>query len=153
VVSRDFGQGYKIMTDWNKFFARVNVFIYQITKGRLGNRMGRQSVLLLHTNGRKSGKSYVTSLSFYRYGNTYLVVASNWGKEYHPDWFHNLMKHPYTTIQVGPTTLQVEARQAEEEEYQRLWEMIVRKNDQYIHYQKGLKRRIPIVILTPTTLL
>ena len=74
-------------------------------------------------------------------------------KEYHPDRFHNLMQHPYTTIQVGPTTLQVEAHQAQGEEYTRLWELVTHQNEQYIQYQKGLKRRIPIVILTPTTLL
>jgi deazaflavin-dependent oxidoreductase (nitroreductase family) len=108
------------MINWHKFFTAANVFIYQKTKGRLGNRMGRQSVLLLHTTGRKSGKSYVTSLSFYRDGNTYLVVASNWGKEYHPDWFLNLMQHPHTTIQVGHIKIEVEARQALEEEYKRL---------------------------------
>jgi F420H(2)-dependent quinone reductase len=139
------------MTDWHKFFTKANVFVYQKTKGRLGNRMGKQSVLLLHTIGRKSGKNLMTSLSFYRDGDTYLVVASNWGKEYHPDWLLNLMKHPITTIQVGPKTIPVEARQADEEEYKRLWKLVTHQNDQYIQYQKGLTRQIPIVILTPTT--
>jgi F420H(2)-dependent quinone reductase len=102
--------------------------------------------------GRKSGKNYVTSLSYYRDGNTYLVVASNWGKEYHPDWFHNLMQHPQTTIQVGPTTIQVKAQQAHDQQYTRLWELVTHQNEQYLHYQKGLKRQIPIVILTPMDL-
>jgi deazaflavin-dependent oxidoreductase (nitroreductase family) len=137
------------MTNWNKIFTQANVFIYQITKGALGNRMGRQSVLLLHTNGRKSGKRYVTSLSYYRDGNSYLVVASNWGKEYHPDWYHNLMHHPQTTIQVGASTFPVVAHSAQKEEYQRLWLLVTQKNAQYIQYQKRLKRPIPIVILTP----
>jgi deazaflavin-dependent oxidoreductase (nitroreductase family) len=139
------------MTNFNKIFSAVNVVIYQQTKGRLGNRMGRQSVLLLHTVGRKSGKSYVTSLSFYRDGNTYLVVASNWGMEYHPDWFLNLINHPNTTIQVGRNTIKVEAHQAREEEYTRLWELVTHQNNQYVKYQKDLKRQIPIVILTPNT--
>jgi F420H(2)-dependent quinone reductase len=140
------------MINWNKFFTKANVFVYKITRGRLGNRMGRQSVLLLSTMGRKSGKNYVTSLSYYRDGNTYLVVASNWGKEYHPDWFHNLMQHPQTTIQVGPTTIQVKAQQAHDQQYTRLWELVTHQNEQYLHYQKGLKRQIPIVILTPMDL-
>jgi F420H(2)-dependent quinone reductase len=138
------------MIDWHKFFTKVNVYVYQKTKGRLGNRMGKQSVLLLHTIGRKSGKHIMTSLSFYRDRETYLVVASNWGKEYHPDWLLNLLQHPITTIQVGPKTIPVEAHLAEEEEYKRLWTLVTHLNDQYIQYQKGLKRQIPIVILTPT---
>jgi deazaflavin-dependent oxidoreductase (nitroreductase family) len=139
------------MADWHKLFTAINVFIYHLTKGRLGNRMGGQSVLLLRTIGRKSGKSYVTSLSYYREANTYLVVASNWGKEAHPDWFHNLMQHPYTTIQVGSILTQVEAHQAQGEEYSRLWEVVTSQNKQYPQYQKSMKRQIPIVVLTPTT--
>jgi deazaflavin-dependent oxidoreductase (nitroreductase family) len=138
------------MPNWNKILTAVNVFVYQNTNGRLGNRMGGQSVLLLHTTGRKSGKSYVTSLSYYRDGNTYLVVASNWGNENHPDWYLNLLHNPRTTIQVGATTILVEARQAQGDEYARLWEVVTRQNKQYLQYQKGMKRKIPIVILTPT---
>ena len=134
-----------------KVFARANAFLLQITNGRLGSRMGKQSVLLLHTVGRKSGKSYTTPLSYYRDGENYLIVASNWGKEDPPDWFRNLVRHSRTTIQVKDTTLQVEARQAEGEEYQRLWEVVIRQNSQYLEYQKTLTRRIPIVILTPVS--
>ena len=139
------------MSNWIKFFTNVNVFVYQITNGHLGNRMGRQSVLLLRTIGRKSGKNYTTSLSFYRDGDVYLVVASNWGKENHPDWFYNLMQHPRTTIQVEATSITVDAHQAQGAEYTRLWELVTRQNRQYLQYQKGLERQIPIMILTPTT--
>jgi deazaflavin-dependent oxidoreductase (nitroreductase family) len=111
--------------------------------------MGKQSVLLLHTVGRKSGNAYTTPLSYYRDGKNYLVVASNWGKDEPPDWFRNLMHKPHTTIQVEGTTLQVAARSAEGADYRRLWELITRKNSQYLAYQKAVTRRIPIVILTP----
>jgi deazaflavin-dependent oxidoreductase (nitroreductase family) len=140
------------MINWSKFFTSANVFIYQKTKGLLGSRMGRQSVLVLNTIGRKSGKHHATTLSYYRDGSNYLVVASNWGKETHPSWFYNLMQQPRTSIQVGHDTIQIQASQARADEYQRLWELIARKNDQYIRYQSGLKRKIPIVILTPTKL-
>ena len=69
-----------------KVFARANAFLLQVTNGRLGSRMGKQSVLLLHTVGRKSGKSYTTPLSYYRDGENYLIAASNWGQEDPPDW-------------------------------------------------------------------
>jgi deazaflavin-dependent oxidoreductase (nitroreductase family) len=138
------------MRNWAKTFTAINVFVFRISHGHMGNRLGKQSVLLLHTVGRNSGKSFLTSLTFFRDGATYLLVASNWGKEYHPDWFHNLMQHPYTTIQVGPTTIQVKAHEAEGDDYTRLWQLVAQQNEQYLHYQKDLKRRIPIVILTPT---
>jgi F420H(2)-dependent quinone reductase len=138
------------MRNWTKIFTDANVFVYKTTNGHLGNRMGKQSVLLLNTVGRKSGKKHQTSLSYYRDGNAYLVVASNWGKETNPDWFFNLLQLPQTTIQVNTKTIMVEAHQARDDEYQRLWNLIARKNNQYIQYQVGLKRKIPIMVLTPT---
>jgi F420H(2)-dependent quinone reductase len=136
---------------WIKFFTSANAFLFRITGGRLGNRMGGQSVLLLHSVGRKSGKAYTTPLSYYRDGDTYLVVASNWGKEVHSSWFYNLLQNPRTTIQVGAAVIPVEARAAEGKEYDRLWNLVTSRNDQYLKYQKGLARKIPIVILTPAT--
>ncbi len=137
------------MPNWIKFFTSANAFLFRLTGGRLGNRMGGQSVLLLHTVGRKSGKPYTTPLSYYRDGSAYLVVASNWGKPEHPAWFQNLEWHPRTTIQVGANVIPVDARPAEGKEYERLWALVTSLNGQYIKYQSGLARRIPVVILTP----
>lgn len=144
----DRGSSMSILTD---VITKVNRFLLGISNGRLGNKLGKISVLLLHSVGRKSGKPYATPLSYYRDGENYLLVASNWGEENPPDWFLNLMNHPDTTILVNSTTLLVQARQAEGQEYQRLWEIITRKNSIYIGYQKKMTRRIPIVILTPVS--
>jgi F420H(2)-dependent quinone reductase len=132
-----------------KVFVKANVFIYQKTGGLLGSRMGKQSVLILHTIGRKSGKYFATTLSYYRDGANYLIVASNWGKENPPDWFLNLLQHSGTTIQVRNMILHVEAHPAGGNEYQRLWELVTGLNPQYLEYQRGLTRQIPIMILSP----
>ncbi len=131
------------MTNWIKFFTSANAFLFRISGGRLGNRMGGQSVLLLHTVGRKSGKPYTTPLSYYRDGDAYLVVASNWGKEVHSAWFYNLLEHPQTTIQVGGKVIPVETRPAEGKEYERLWALVTRLNDQYIKISKGFDAQDP----------
>ncbi len=137
------------MFNGKKLLTTINVFVYQATNGHLGSKLGRQSILLLHTLGRKSGKDHITSLAYYREGETYLVVGSNWGKESQPAWFHNLLQHPDTIIQVGPKKIAVSARQAQGDEYQRLWKKVTSQYNQYIDYQKQIKRRIPIIILTP----
>ncbi len=137
------------MNNWRKFFTSVHVFIYQLTNGRLGSRLGKQSILILNTVGRRSGKKYSTTLSYYQDGNRYLVVASNWGKESQPNWYKNLMHQPRTTIQVRSKITPVNAQSAQGEEHQRLWQLVTAKNEQYISYQKDIQRRIPIVILTP----
>jgi F420H(2)-dependent quinone reductase len=138
------------MPTWIKFFTSANALLFRTTGGRLGNRMGGQSVLLLNTVGRKSGQPRTNPLSYYRDGDSYLVVASNWGKAAHSAWYYNLLDHPRTTIQVGAAVIPVVARPAEGKEYDRLWDLVTRQNDQYLKYQKGLSRKIPIVILIPT---
>jgi len=137
------------MSSLINIFTRVHVLIYQVSHGYLGNQLGKQSMLLLYTIGRRSGKKRVTSLAYYRDGSNYLIVGSNWGKETQPAWFHNLMGQPRATIQVGKMSIAVLARQAQGEEYQRLWGQVTSQNHQYIEYQKQIKRRIHIVILTP----
>jgi len=63
-----------------KLLMTINVFLYRLTNGVIGGKMGGQSVLLLHTIGRKSGKSYITPTNYFRDGKNYVLVASNWGK-------------------------------------------------------------------------
>jgi deazaflavin-dependent oxidoreductase (nitroreductase family) len=134
---------------WIRFFTKIHIFIYRSSNGWIGNRLGKQSILLLNTTGRRSGKNYITTLSYYRDGSRYLVVGSNWGKESHPNWYYNLLYQPHITIQVRSKIIPVVALPAEGEEYLRLWQLVTDQNEQYITYQKSIKRKIPVVILTP----
>jgi deazaflavin-dependent oxidoreductase (nitroreductase family) len=132
-----------------EMITRFNIFFVQWTRGRLGCRLGRYSVLLLHTVGRKTGRAHVVPLAYCRDGKDYLLVASNWGREKLPDWFLNLLPHPHTTVQIETTTIKVDARIAGEEEYPHLWELVARQISFYPRYQKKMTRSIPIVVLTP----
>jgi F420H(2)-dependent quinone reductase len=134
---------------WIKILMAVNVFLYRLTGGRLGGRMAGQSVLLLHTVGRKTGKTYITPTNYYLDGDCFILVASNWGRDNHPAWFHNLMHQPEATIQVGSRILRVKARAAEGIDYARLWQDVTGKNDFYVRYQQQTSRKIPIVVLDP----
>jgi deazaflavin-dependent oxidoreductase (nitroreductase family) len=138
------------MTNWIKFFTSFHIAIYRLTGGLLSSRLGKQSILLLHSVGSRTGKKRITTLSYFRDGGNYLVVASNWGKTSHPGWYHNLLANPRTIIQVRAKIIEVQAHPAHGEEYQRLWQLITLHNGQYLRYQHGLTRRIPIVVLTPT---
>ncbi len=137
------------MDIFTRAFVRTNAALFQFTGGRLGSRLGAQSVLLLQTVGRKTGKAYATPLAYFRDGERYLVVASNWGSEKHPGWFYNLMGSRRASIRTEQGLLSVEARTAEGEEHERLWKLVTRQNPRYLRYQEGIRRQIPIVILTP----
>ncbi len=127
----------------------VNVFLYRLTGGRLGSRMAGQSVLLLHTVGRKSGKAYTTPTNFYQDGKNYVLVASNWGQPNNPAWYYNLLHMDSATIQVKNKTIQVKPRLANGPEYDRLWDYVTSSNKFYTQYQSQTDRKIPLVILTP----
>jgi deazaflavin-dependent oxidoreductase (nitroreductase family) len=132
----------------HKTFTHANILLYRLSHGHLGNRMGGQSVLMLHTTGRRTGKHRMTTLSYYRDGQDYLLVASNWGEETNPDWYLNLLHEPHASIQVGPRTIPIVARTARSDEYDRLWQLVTLKNSQYLHYQAKIQRRIPIMVLS-----
>ena len=139
------------MNMWVRLLMVTNVFLYRLTGGRLGSRMAGQNVLLLHTTGRKSGKAYTTPTNYFRDGENYLVVASNWGKDQHPAWFYNLMQQQTAAIQVKDKLIRVHPSQAAAAEYDRLWALVSSRNTYYGRYQAQAGRKIPVVILTPET--
>ena len=107
-------------------------FLIRVSGGRLGTKMSDQDVLLLHTVGHRSGNEFVTPLAFQKDGENFLIVGSNWGKEAHPGWHHNLKAQPETTIQVGTESVSVTAREAEGTVYTKLWELVT-GNKQTVH--------------------
>ena len=133
----------------SKLFTRFNTFLLRASGGRLGGRLGSQSILILTTTGRRSGQPRETPLSYYRDGTRYLVVASNWGRDVPPDWLLNLQKQPRGAIQVNGRRLPVEGRPAESDEQKRLWKLVTEHNGQFLIYQKQTARKIPVVVLTP----
>jgi len=135
-----------------KWFMALNTFLLKISGGRIGSQLGKQTILLLHTVGRKSGKPYVTPIAYFYHEGYYLIVASNWGKDKQADWFLNLKEHPRTTIEVKGQIIPVEAHEAQGGEYERLWKFATGKHPPYLNNQKITNRHIPIVIFQPTDL-
>ena len=132
-----------------KWFMSFNSFLIRITGGRLGGKLGSQTILILHTVGRKSGKARSVPIAYFEYKDQYLLVASNWGKDKQADWYVNIKKEPHGTIDVKGKRIMVKAHEAQGDEYANLWKFATGKHPQYLDYQKMTKRRIPIVLLDP----
>ena len=64
-----------------KAFMNLNVFIIRASRGHIGTLLARQTVLLLHTVGRKSGRQIVTPISYFSTDGYYFLVGSNWGRQ------------------------------------------------------------------------
>jgi deazaflavin-dependent oxidoreductase (nitroreductase family) len=137
----------------NKFFLKVfmamNTFAIRVSRGRIGSRLGTQTILLLHSVGRKSGKSFVTPIAYFFTEGIYFVIGSNWGKNVHAAWYYNLLARPQTTIEVGGKEIPVLASTAEGPDYERLWKYAVDHHPPYEHYKEMTKRHIPIVVFKP----
>ena len=132
-----------------KWFMRINAFLLRLTNGRLGSRLGTQTILLLETIGRKSGQPREIPIAYFAHEGKYLIVESNWGKDTHADWYLNLKKNPRATLKVNGRVLPVEAHDAQGEEYNRLWEYVTARHSPYLQYQEMTKRHIPIVVFQP----
>jgi F420H(2)-dependent quinone reductase len=132
-----------------KTFMAVNTFFIRLSRGRLGSRLGTQTILLLHSRGHKSGKHYVTPIAYFYTDGFYFLVGSNWGKGQNAGWYHNLLADPHTTIEVKGRTISVQAHPAEGPQYDRLWEYATQHHPPYLHYQEMTRRHIPIMLLRP----
>lgn len=130
-----------------KWFMSINSFLIRVSRGRIGSNLGTQTILILHTIGRKSGQERVIPIAYFEYEDKYLIVASNWGKDSQADWLLNLRKNPRAVIDVNGKRLNVETHEAEGEEYSMLWSFATQRHLPYLDYQKMTSRHIPIVVL------
>jgi deazaflavin-dependent oxidoreductase (nitroreductase family) len=134
-----------------KAFMRLHTFIIRASRGRVGTRLANLTFLLLHSRGYRSGRQYVTPISYFQSDSFYFLIGSNWGRQRNAGWYHNLLAQPFTTIEVKGRTITVQASLAEGAEYNRLWQCAVDRYPAYEHYRKNTKRHIPIVILKPVS--
>lgn len=132
--------------DW-KYFGKVHQWLYRVSGGRLGARMGWIDVALMEVTGRKSGKVRQVPVACYPYRDSVVVSASNSGKETHPAWYLNLQANPQLMVQLGTERFAAVAEDVVEEEREALWQKVVELNHHQADYLENTRRRIPLVYL------
>ena len=128
---------------------KVIVFLYNVSGGRIGGKMGKVPVLLLTTTGRKTGKKRTLPLVYIMDGSAYVITASAGGADKNPGWFFNIRSNPQATIQVKDKHIKVMAEIAGQEKKSELWARLVAVAPNFAGYQKRTSREIPMVILHP----
>jgi deazaflavin-dependent oxidoreductase (nitroreductase family) len=129
-----------------KWFMTINTLLLQLSRGQIGSKLGKQTILILHTIGRKSGQDRAIPIAYFDYESHYLIVASNWGKDGQADWYLNLKKDPHAKLEVNGNTVSVVVHEAQGEEYDRLWKFAAEHHPPYLEYQKMTTRHIPIMV-------
>jgi deazaflavin-dependent oxidoreductase (nitroreductase family) len=134
------------MPNWNE--ATIQEFHSKAGKavGPFGDRL-----MLLTTVGARTGEERISPVMYHRDGERYVVVASKGGAPDNPAWYRNLKANPVARVEVGAETgtqaFDVQAREAEGEERERMFAERVAIAPGFGDYQRQTSRRIPVMIL------
>jgi deazaflavin-dependent oxidoreductase (nitroreductase family) len=134
-------------TSDDDLFGEEHVRVYRETGGERGYHWRGTEILLLTTDGRRSGEPRTTPLIHRTDGGRWVIVASKGGAPANPGWYENLMANPEATIQVRGEEISVRASTAEGEERERLWARMAEVWPDYDAYQTRTEREIPVVVL------
>lgn len=129
-----------------KYFARVHIWVYRRTNGRLGARLLWFPAALLTTTGRKSGQPRTTPTLYLRDGERVILPASFGGRAKNPTWYLNLKTNPLVHVQIRDEQLQMSARDATESESAQYWPSLIEMYPPYRGYRDATDRTIPLVV-------
>jgi len=131
-----------------KLFMGLQVYLYRLSNGKIGNEMGSFKVLILTTKGRKSGKTFSNPVGYFERDGGYLIVASNAGQLKNPSWYYNIKGNPNdVVIQVKDKKMKVKPEIILGEPRKSLYSWVVSQAPSYGDYETKTTREIPLVFL------
>src|SRR5436305_2980821 len=131
------------MSDWN---AKI-IDEFRANGGKVGGGFDGAPMLLLHTQGAKTGQERVNPVVYQPVGDAFAVFASKGGAPTNPDWYYNLRAHPEVKIEVGGDSIDVKARVLEDDEREPIWEKQKQLMPGFAEYEQKTSRQIPVVLL------
>ncbi len=138
------------MTDTPDINARI-IEEFRANGGAVSGSRDGAVFLLLHHRGARTGTERVSPLAYQPLADGWAVFAAHAGAAKTPDWFHNVVAHPETIVEIGRETVPVRARVAEGDERDRIWSRQAAFYPRFERYQKMAGREIPVVILERLT--
>ena len=130
--------------DWNTQI----IAEFRANEGKVGGNFDGAPLLLLTTTGAKSGLPRTNPMMYLADGDRLVVFASKAGAPTNPDWYHNLVAHPSTTVEVGTETFEVDAHVTTGTERDELFARQAGLYPGFAEYQEKTDRVIPVVALT-----
>ncbi len=137
------------MSSSQDFNART-IAEFRANHGKVGGPFAGAPLLLLHTNGARSGLGRINPMMYLRDGERYLVFASKAGSDNNPDWYYNLRANPDARIEVGDSVLDVHAEELTGQERDDRFREQAALYPGFESYQQKTQRVIPVIALTPT---
>jgi deazaflavin-dependent oxidoreductase (nitroreductase family) len=136
------------VSDWNSGI----IAEFRANEGRVGGMFEGAPVALLHHQGRRSGREYVSPVMYLADENdpsTIYVFASKGGAPTHPEWYHNLLSAGRAQVEVGTETYEVTVSEVEGEDRDRIFEEQARRYPGFAEYATKTAgiRTIPVLAL------
>ena len=133
-----------------RFYSALNRGWYKLTGGRVTNTFRGAPLVLLTTQGRKTGKERTCPLLAVKDGDNYVFTGSFRGHDQHPAWYLNLVVNPEVTVQDQGRKVRGRARITNDPERAELYQRFVDVYSAYGDYAKATDREIPVVVVEPT---
>jgi deazaflavin-dependent oxidoreductase (nitroreductase family) len=128
----------------------IGVWIHRAFKGRL-DAFGDQTVLMVTSPGRRTGRPRSTMVRYMDHDGGYLVWGTGSGSPTDPDWFRNLRGAREATVEIGTHAETVTPTELRGQERDRVWrEVILAQAPAVAKYEAKAGRIIPVAHLRPT---
>jgi deazaflavin-dependent oxidoreductase (nitroreductase family) len=106
--------------------------------------------IVLTTIGRSTGLLRAKTVSCTWYGDALVVVGSNSGKHYHPDWYVNLQAHPTCWVRLHRADYAATARTLDGDERSRVLAATTESRPHVVVYDRAVAergRQMPVVLI------
>ena len=127
-----------------KLVPKVDRLLSRLTGGRFTTSSGIVPSMVLVTTGAKSGQQREAPLATVPDGDAFYVVGSNFGREAHPAWTHNLVANPDATVVFGGERIPVTARMLDEREKAEVWPSLTSAWPTYDRYEERTARDLRV---------
>jgi deazaflavin-dependent oxidoreductase (nitroreductase family) len=131
--------------------APIDPFLLRVSGGRVGAGLMLPSVNLT-TTGAKSGQSRTATVLYFSDGDDVILIASSFGRDKHPAWYHNLSANPEAKLERSGRQGDYRAAEVDDDaERDRLFALADRVYGGYADYRERtarIGRRIPVMRLT-----
>ena len=137
---------YRFVKGFIRIFAKLNVWVYRASGGRLWKNAFGRPICLVNMTGARSGKQRWTPVMHVPWKDGVIIVASLGGAPKNPAWYYNLVAHPEVEVLVDGTRRSLTAREVFGEERAAVWPVCVEHYPPYADYQARTDREIPVFI-------
>jgi deazaflavin-dependent oxidoreductase (nitroreductase family) len=129
--------------------SKTDPWLGRVSKGRVSWGMFNIPSATLRTTGAKSGQLREAQVAYFHDGRDVIVIASNYGGDKHPQWYHNLIAHP--ECELGDEAFRA-AEVTEPDDYSRLYGLAEQYYAGFADYRVKTAlagRKIPVLRLSP----